>query len=78
MSEIRTLTLADLRTNPALMKSGAEPGDTYTIDEDGTVNVNRIFNLENEEVELGVVITEKMLEDQPVLKERGLEAGDRY
>jgi hypothetical protein len=78
MSEIRTLTLADLRTNPALMKSGAEPGDTYTIDEDGTVNVNRIFNLENEEVELGVVLTEKMLEDQPVLKERGLEAGDRY
>ena len=78
MSEVRTLTLADLRTNPALMKSGAEPGDTYTIDEDGTVNVNRIFNLENEEVELGVVLTEKMLEDQPVLKERGLEAGDRY
>ena len=78
MSEIRTLTLADIRSNSDLMKSGAEPGDTYTIDEDGTVNVNRIFNLENEEVELGVVLTEKMLEDQPVLKERGLEPGDRY
>ena len=78
MAETQTITLSDIRANPNLMKAGVEPGDTYTIGEDGSINVNRIFNKENEPKELGIVITEQIIKNNPRLEERGIVPGDRY
>jgi hypothetical protein len=77
MSEVKTLTLSDLRANPDLMKKGLEPGDTYEI-KDGVATVNRVFSGGNEETEMGVVLTEKDIKNDPRLGENGLEPGDRY
>tara|TARA_R110000737_G_scaffold30687_2_gene49222 strand:- start:2658 stop:5618 length:2961 start_codon:yes stop_codon:yes gene_type:complete len=77
MAETQTITLADIRANPALNKANLKPGDTYTMREDGSFNVKRVFS-EDGVVELGIVITEEMLKNQPELAEMGVEAGDRY
>tara|TARA_R110002012_G_scaffold67716_2_gene176385 strand:+ start:879 stop:3821 length:2943 start_codon:yes stop_codon:yes gene_type:complete len=77
MSEVKTLTLADLRANPDLMKRGLEPGDTYEI-KDGVATIQRVFSSGNEEKEMGIVLTEQHIKDDPRLAEKGLEPGDRY
>ena len=77
MSEIQTITLEDIRANPALNKANVEPGDTYTIGEDGSAKITRVFSEEGG-IELGTVITEQTLKNQPELAEMGVEVGDRY
>ena len=77
MAETQTITLADIRANSNLNKANVEPGDTYTVGEDGAVKIKRVFSKPGG-IDLGVVITEEMLERQPELVEKGVEAGDRY
>ena len=77
MAETKTITLADLRSNPALLAANLEPGDTYTVGEDGKFNVNRVFSEEGG-INLGLVITDEILKNDPKLVEMGVEAGDRY
>ena len=78
MAETHTITLADIRANQFLAKTGVEPGDTWTVQPDGTRKVTRVFS-EPGGVKLGTVITEEHLKNQPELVEKwGAEVGDRY
>ena len=77
MAETQTISLADLRANPALTAANLEPGDTYTVGEDGKFNVTRVFS-EPGGINLGLVITDEILKNDPKLVEMGVEVGDRY
>tara|TARA_R110002020_G_scaffold33980_4_gene103164 strand:- start:8911 stop:11856 length:2946 start_codon:yes stop_codon:yes gene_type:complete len=77
MAEVQTITLSDIRANPALNKANVQPGDTYTVGEDGSFNIKRVYSKEGG-AELGIVLTEEMLKNQPELSEMGVEVGDRY
>lgn len=69
MAETHTITLADIRANQFLAKTGVEPGDTWTVQPDGTRKVTRVFS-EPGGVKLGTVITEEHLKNQPELVEK--------
>ena len=77
MAEVQTITLADIRANPTLMEANIEPGDTYTVGQDDKLNIQRVHSKEGG-MDLGVVVTEEVLKNQPELVEIGVEVGDRY
>ena len=77
MAEPHTIRLADLRAKPALTAANLEPGDTYTVGEAGKFNVTRVFS-EPGGINLGLVITDEILKNDPKLVEMGVEVGDRY
>jgi len=78
MAEVSTITLADIRANPALNEANLEPGDTYTVGKDGSFNINRVFSKPSS-IDFGMEITQKHLDNQPELVEKwGASVGDRY
>ena len=73
-----TITLQDIVDNPNLRDLGVSPGDTYTVSEDGTPEITRIFSNEDYNIKRGVAITEEDLAAYPNLVEQGVAPGDRY
>ena len=83
MAEVRTLTLDDIYSNDALRSGGYSPGDTYTMGSDGSATVTRVHSEEGSEIDLGVSMTQEIIDAQSEeikaeMEEQGVVVGDRY
>jgi hypothetical protein len=79
MSEVNTITLSDIRAIPELNEAMIQPGDTYTIGEDGGWDVTRVFSDADDKLNLGIEITQEHLDNQPELVDKfDIEVGDRW